>query len=92
MHDVPSVETQRQRYSRQLAEYTLLQWNIARQALERTKTQDKPSSPSDRSSESSSRDHERFSRTSQGIQPIDFATRSHNGVRFGGRTIIAGSA
>lgn len=38
--DMRSIETQKQRYSRELAEYTLRQWDTARQAMESTKSKD----------------------------------------------------
>ncbi|CCM01653.1 uncharacterized protein FIBRA_03714 [Fibroporia radiculosa] len=45
--DMSSVETQKQRYSRELAAYTLQQWELARrQALEKDRTKNKPSSSS----------------------------------------------
>ena len=34
VHSMPPQETQRQRYSRELAEYTYRQWEMARRALE----------------------------------------------------------
>ncbi|TFY61463.1 hypothetical protein EVJ58_g4494 [Rhodofomes roseus] len=50
--DMRSVETQKQRYSRELAEYTLRQWDVARQAMDSEKAKDtsgRPSSPKDSS-------------------------------------------
>ena len=42
--DMNSIETQKQRYSRELAEYTLRQWDIARQTMESEKAKDPTSS------------------------------------------------
>jgi len=90
--DMRSVESKKQRYSRELAEYTHRQWDTARQAMESEKAKDDKKSSSRRSS-SSSKDQIKSSRTSQGIQAIDYASRSHSGGGFElqGRALMAGN-
>ncbi|KAH9937443.1 uncharacterized protein B0H18DRAFT_970634 [Fomitopsis serialis] len=81
--DTHSVETQKQRYSRELAEYTSRQWDVARQAMNSEKAKDasrRTSPPKDKSP-----------RSSQGIQSIDYASRSFSGGNHEGRAIAAGS-
>jgi len=78
IHDSHNIDMQKQRYSRELAAYTMQQWDMARQAVEAGKNQPKEKS-SKRSSRSSSvsRDGKSpSSKSSQGIQSIDYARRS----------------
>ncbi|KAI0932595.1 hypothetical protein AcW1_000327 [Taiwanofungus camphoratus] len=79
MHNVRSVETQKERYSRELAAYTLRQWEMARQAIDagNEKPQDKSPNSSSRS-RPAAQDSSRSSRTSQGIQSIDYAPSLHS--------------
>ncbi|KAL4243106.1 hypothetical protein ABKN59_001025 [Abortiporus biennis] len=70
-----NIETQKQQYSRELAAYTLRQWDVARQSLQTDNTEPGAKS-SHRSSRSNSASRDP-TLASQGIQSIDFAKRSH---------------
>lgn len=55
-HDARSIESQKERYSRELAAYTLRQWNSAYQAAEAANSQAKNNNSRSRSSSRSHRD------------------------------------
>ncbi|TCD70080.1 hypothetical protein EIP91_005062 [Steccherinum ochraceum] len=103
IHDIQATELQKERYSRELAAYTLKQWDTARRSLELSRSQrDKSKSPS-RRSETPSPDATRARASSRaadgsahlpataGVQSVDYARRSHkrttNGVGHESRTV-----
>ena len=53
-HDAHSVEARKARYSRELAAYTLRQWDLARQSMEDGSNRDKSASPQARQGRSRS--------------------------------------
>ncbi|KAK7694398.1 hypothetical protein QCA50_001584 [Cerrena zonata] len=71
----PEVTLQKQRYSQELAAYTFQQWDLARQVLERSRSQSSDKSSSRRSS-SSPKGSAKSARSSPGIQSIDYARTS----------------
>ncbi|PCH33401.1 hypothetical protein WOLCODRAFT_147501 [Wolfiporia cocos MD-104 SS10] len=108
VYGIQSVEAQKQRYSRELAAYTLRQWDSVRQAMPNEKAREQPlstsrSGQSPKDSGSSSRiSHGQITplipgaeniltKTVVGVQSIDFASRSRNGVKHEGRSIAAGN-
>lgn len=60
--DMHAVESQKQRYSRELAAYTLRQWDVARQAMENGERGENMDAPM----HSSSKDSNRPSKPAQG--------------------------
>ncbi|KDQ54761.1 hypothetical protein JAAARDRAFT_37860 [Jaapia argillacea MUCL 33604] len=68
-----SPESQKQRYSQELAAYTLRQWNSARQSIER-QSQDSDGSKSNKSSPPAHMTE--ANGTEQGTQAVDYARRS----------------
>ncbi|KAH9947681.1 hypothetical protein B0H21DRAFT_737594 [Amylocystis lapponica] len=94
MQNTRNLESQKQRYSRELAAYTLQQWNTARQALESSEhTPQERSSSRSRRSSSAQREQSRSSR-SQGVHSIDYARMPVNHADAGnyeGRTVATGN-
>ncbi|KAH8100511.1 hypothetical protein BXZ70DRAFT_1008011 [Cristinia sonorae] len=92
IHDIQAVEIQKERYSRELAAYTLKQWDMARRSLEVARQQQdgKKSSRSSSRRRSATPDS-RSSRGSEGIQAADYARRSHKHTTES-RTVDPGKA
>ncbi|KAI0702468.1 hypothetical protein BC835DRAFT_1411023 [Cytidiella melzeri] len=86
MTTTTEVEQQRQRYATELAEYTRRQWDMARQSLDRVRSNDKPQS---NGHSSPPKDN---SRAPQGIQSHDYAHHPHRrgaNVAHEGRVVAA---
>ncbi|TFK90235.1 hypothetical protein K466DRAFT_543874 [Polyporus arcularius HHB13444] len=89
--DAQSVEDRKARYSRELAAYTLRQWDLVRQAMESGPAgADKAMNSSQRDRSSSvPRDSDRSSRVS-GVHVHDYAQSPHRQMSSG-RTVTAGN-
>ncbi|KAI0343942.1 hypothetical protein BDW22DRAFT_1427607 [Trametopsis cervina] len=92
------VETQRQRYANELAEYTRRQWDLARQSLEQRRGGGGVPNAHSNNREKhgqNGRDKESSGRGgagSQGIQSHDYAHRSHRrggGIAHESRAVAA---
>ncbi|EIW64917.1 uncharacterized protein TRAVEDRAFT_68613 [Trametes versicolor FP-101664 SS1] len=87
--DAHTIEARKARYSRELAAYTLRQWDLVRQSAESDgEHRDSSASPSGRS-RSQPRDNNTPSRASQGIHAHDYAHGLHR--QTSGRA-VAGNA
>ena len=77
-HDAQSIEARKARYSRELAAYTLKQWDLVRQAMEEGQRDEKSASPPSKQDMSGSvpRDTEKSARTRQGA-PVSFTSLGH---------------
>ena len=77
-HDAQSIEARKARYSRELAAYTLKQWDLVRQAMEEGQRDEKSASPPSRQDRSGSvpRDTEKSARTRQGAS-VSFTSLGH---------------
>ncbi|KAI0670153.1 hypothetical protein C8Q78DRAFT_1039439 [Trametes maxima] len=77
-----SIEARKARYSRELATYTLRQWNLVRQSMEgSTSSPDKSETPSTSQcggSDSLSRDSSKIGRSQQGWYPSLCETANNN--------------
>ncbi|OCH96646.1 hypothetical protein OBBRIDRAFT_15612 [Obba rivulosa] len=83
MHDARSIESQKERYSRELAAYTLRQWSSAYQTVEAASNQTKDDKSSKSRSSSINRDsgvqnEDDHNPLHAGIQFADYAQRSRN--------------
>ncbi|RDX56145.1 hypothetical protein OH76DRAFT_1396474 [Lentinus brumalis] len=88
--EAQSIEDRKARYSRELAAYTLRQWDLVRQAMESGSAGADNSSQRERSS-SVPRESDRSSRVHSSVHVHDYAQSPHRQTS-GGRTVTAGNA
>ncbi|KAI0359137.1 hypothetical protein OH77DRAFT_1420685 [Trametes cingulata] len=88
--DAQSIEARKARYSRELAAYTLRQWDLVRQSMEDGGNRDKSATPpTSGRSRSVPRDSGRSSRI-QGIHAHDYAHSPHR--QMSSSRAVAGNA
>ncbi|KAI9066667.1 hypothetical protein FKP32DRAFT_1673671 [Trametes sanguinea] len=87
--DPQSVEARKARYSRELAAYTLRQWDLVRRSMEDGNNREKSASPPGLPSRQGSSDVNGDLRSTPGIQAHDYAQSPHR--QTNGR-VVAGNA